>query len=91
MDNIKEHMINRENIEDEEKIQEMRWKILNFGDQLRSGNEATKEMYDQIAGLHDKYMAEIEAKGISNGVMDVTWTFIQQKYQAHIQENDFIG
>jgi hypothetical protein len=52
---INERIINREAAEDEEKLQEIRWKILNFGDQLRSGNEATKETYDYIFGLHDQY------------------------------------
>ena len=72
-------------------LSEKRWKILNFGDQLRSGGEATKETYDYMANLHAEYIQEIEESGATNGVMDATWAFIQERYEAHIRDNDFIG
>lgn len=91
IEKINNHLNEKEEKERKEELSEKRWKILNFGDSLRCGNEAAHEMYEYISNLHDQYVQEIEKQGLQNGVMDVTWEYIENKYRQHLQNNDFIG
>lgn len=91
IDKLTQRIDEKEIEREQDKLSEWRWKILNFGDQLRAENEATKEMYDYIAKLHDKYIIEIKKNNLTNGVMDATWEYIEEKYKNHLKNNDFIG
>lgn len=91
IDQMNKRMDETERISEEEQLSSQRWKILNFGDQLRSGQEKSKEAYDYIISLHDAYSAEIKKRDISNGVMDATFAYIYERYEEHVKNNDFIG
>lgn len=62
-----------------DKIDEVRWKILDFGNAI-SKRDYDKEAYDHIISLHDWYDKTIKEKGIPNGRMDITYAFIVDKY-----------
>lgn len=62
-----------------DKIDTIRWTILDFGNAITK-RDYDKEAYDHIIELHDWYKKTIDEKQIPNGRMDITYAFIEKKY-----------
>ena len=62
-----------------DKIEEVRWEILDFGNAIDK-RDYDKEMYDHVIDRHDWYEQTIKELGIPNGRMDITYAKIVKKY-----------
>jgi len=63
-----------------DKIENMRWKILGFANDLINGKTCYKEQYDNILRTYDDYEQILEKNGMSNGQVEESMKFIREKY-----------
>jgi hypothetical protein len=70
-------------------VESQRRNILDFADELRQGREKTKENYDYIIGLHDRYEKYVEANNLSNGQITLAFAYISSRYQECLEHNSF--
>jgi len=74
----------------EHKIESQRRDILDFADELIQGQKKTKENFNNIISLHDKYEKYINENGIENGQVDLAFLFISEKYKECQIDNGFL-
>lgn len=72
----------------EEKIQRMRWRILDFSDSLANGNSASLEQFNNIIETHTKYENILQENSMSNGLVSASYEFILQKYQELLNKGN---
>lgn len=75
---------------DKKELEDIRWEILDFGNNIRCGENYYKEAWDHIISQHDYYEKVIETKGLENGKMDMTYEYIMKRYREHMENNDFV-
>lgn len=67
-----------------DKIENMRWKILGFANDLINGKTCYKEQYDNILKTYDDYERILEKNNMSNGQVEESMKFIREKYHELI-------
>lgn len=72
------------------KIESQRRDILNFADDLMRGERKTKENFDNIIHVHDKYATYIEENNLENGQIDLAYDFITRRYRYCRDNNCFL-
>lgn len=72
-------------INDNEKDR-LRWEILHFAEELRTGIEPSKEEYEHIIRAHEKYERIMTELGQPNGVIDSNYAVIQRRYQEFLAQ-----
>lgn len=68
----------------------IRWEILDFANSCRNGRKHTKDEFQHIIALNDKYKKLLEVTGDKNGVFEVEYEYIQKLYQERQMKNDFL-
>jgi hypothetical protein len=71
------------------KVESWRRDILDFANSLMLGKRRTKEDFDNIISLHDKYEKYIEERKIENGQITLAFDYISKKYQECRDSNGF--
>lgn len=64
----------------EEKIERMRWKILDFASQLRNGQILCSEQFNYIFKTYDDYEKLLKKYGLTNGQVEESIKFIRERY-----------
>lgn len=67
-----------------DKIENMRWKILGFANDLINGKTCYKEQFDNILRTYDDYEQILEKNSMSNGQVEESMKFIREKYHELI-------
>ena len=68
----------------------IRWEVLDFANSCRNGRKHTKDEYQHIISLKDKYDGLLKSTGDKNGVFDVEYEYILGLYAERQQKNDFL-
>ena len=68
----------------------IRWEILDFANSCRNGRKHTKDEFQHIIALNDKYKKLLELTHDKNGVFEVEYKYIQKLYQERQMKNDFL-
>ena len=76
-------------IEENEKDR-IRWEILDFANSCRNGRKHTKDEYQHIMTLNDKYTKLLEKTHDKNGVFEAEYAFIKKLYAERQMKNDFL-
>lgn len=76
-------------IEDNEKDR-IRWEILDFANSCRNGRKHTRDEFQHVIVLHDKYIDLLKKTGDSNGVFDLEYAYIERIYKRRQDKNDFL-
>lgn len=76
-------------IDDNEKDR-IRWEILDFANSCRNDRKHTKDEFQHIIDLHDKYDKLLEKTGDTNGVFEEEYQFILRLYHERQEKNDFL-
>lgn len=82
-----------ENIEKDVMVNEkdrIRWEILDFANSCRHGRKHTRDEFQHIVSLHDKYLLLLEKTKDSNGVFEVEYKYIKNLYAERLAQNDFL-
>ena len=72
------------------RVEQIRWEILNFANSCRHKRKHTKDEFTHILQQHSKYEALIQKKGIENGVIDEEYKYIVEVYNRCCHENSFL-
>ena len=75
---------------DENEKDRIRWEVLDFANSCRNGRRHTRDEFQHIVTLHDKYKRLLEKTGDKNGVFDVEYKYIQTLYAERLEKNDFL-
>lgn len=75
---------------DENEIDRIRWEILDFANSCRNGRRHTKEEFDHIINMHQKYIAILKRRGRTNGQVDLAYRYIEELYMRCQLEGDFL-
>ena len=76
-------------IDDNEKDR-IRWEVLDFANSCRNGRRHTKDEYQHIMALNDKYRGLLQKTGDVNGVYDEEYRYIMDLYADRQRKNDFL-
>lgn len=69
-------------------IQDIRWNILNFCSDLSNGKQFSSEYYDYVFKLYDKYEKMLKENDLTNGLVEQSISYIQEKYHESLQEKN---
>lgn len=76
-------------IDDNEKDR-IRWEILDFANSCRNGRDHTKDEFQHIMVLNDKYKKLLKSTNDINGVFDIEYKYISELYATKLNNNDFL-
>ena len=67
-------------------IQDIRWNILSFCSDLSNGKQFSSEYYDYVFRLYDKYEKMLKENDLTNGLVEQSISYIQEKYHESLIE-----
>lgn len=68
----------------------IRWEVLDFANSCRNGRKHTKDEYQHIIALNDKYRELLTLTGDTNGVFEAEYEYIKKLYAERLEKNDFL-
>lgn len=68
----------------------IRWEILDFANSCRNGRRHTKDEFQHIITLNDKYKNLLAITGDKNGVFEMEYEYIKKLYAERQEKNDFL-
>ena len=71
-------------------IQSQRRNILNFADELMRAEKKSKENFDNIISIHDRYNKFIEENELENGQVNLAFDYISAIYKDCLINNSFL-
>ncbi|MDE6907733.1 MAG: hypothetical protein K2P21_06175 [Lachnospiraceae bacterium] len=71
------------------KVDSWRTEILDFSDSCMNNRRHTKEQFNHVIEILDRYDRYITENGLTNGQVDVAHEYILEIYKRCIRENDF--
>lgn len=75
---------------DENEKDRIRWEVLDFANSCRNGRRHTKDEFQHIITLHDKYKRLLEKTNDTNGVFEEEYAYIKRLYAERQERNDFL-
>lgn len=68
----------------------IRWEILDFANSCRNDRKHSRDEFQHIVDLNDKYKALLKKTNDSNGVFDIEFKYIKDLYAERLEKNDFL-
>ena len=68
----------------------IRWEILDFANSCRNNRKHTRDEFQHIVALNDKYKRLLKETNDTNGVFEVEYNYIQDLYAERVEKNDFL-
>lgn len=68
----------------------IRWEILDFANSCRNNRRHTRDEFQHIVALNDKYMDLLKKTNDKNGVFELEYDYIQKIYAERLEKNDFL-
>lgn len=75
---------------DENEKDRIRWEVLDFANSCRNGRKHTKDEFQHIISLNDKYGRLLKKTGDKNGVFEAEYEYIKTLYAERQKKNDFL-
>lgn len=72
----------------DEKIDDLRWKILDSCSALSNGRRYNREMFDHIIHMYDKYEKILEENNMENGLIEESIKFVREKYRKYLENGN---
>lgn len=79
-----------ENSIDTNEKDRIRWEILDFANSCRNNCQHTRDEFQHVVDLNDKYKKLLRKTGDTNGVFDIEFRYIQDLYAERLEKNDFL-
>lgn len=76
---------------DENEKDRIRWEVLEFANSCRNGRKHTRDEFQHIITLNDKYKALLAKTNDKNGVFDSEYEYIDKLYKERQEKNDFLA
>lgn len=90
LDSIKQDIKRLQSAQDDNEKDRIRWEVLDFANSCRNGRRHSKDEFQHIIALNDKYKALLEKTHDKNGVFDEEYCYIKQLYAERQRKNDFL-
>ena len=75
---------------DENEKDRIRWEVLAVANSCRNGRKHTRDEFQHIVALNDKYKKLLAKTKDKNGVFDLEYNYIQELYAERLEKNDFL-
>lgn len=75
---------------DMNEIDHIRWEILNFANSCRHDQMHTKDEFEHIINLHQKYGEILDSRHLKNGLISLEYEYIEEIYKRRLEKNDFL-
>lgn len=75
---------------DDNEIDRIRWEILDFANSCRQHKKHTMDEFVHIIELNSKYHTILDRRKLTNGRIDIEYSFIEKIYQQCLEENSFL-
>ena len=75
---------------DNNEIDRIRWEILDFANSCRNHKKHTKEEFDHVIALNQKYHRILDEREEENGQVDIAFEYIRKLYQKCLENNSFL-
>lgn len=75
---------------DENEKDRIRWEVLDFANSCRNGRRHTKDEFEHIVALNDKYHALLTRTNDKNGVFTAEYDYVHKLYLERLDKNDFL-
>lgn len=75
---------------DENEMDRIRWEVLDFANACRNHVKHTKDEFQHIIALNEKYHKLLEKYGDENGVFDAEYDYILELYHECQHNNSFL-
>lgn len=76
---------------DENEKDRIRWEILDFANSCRNGHKHSRDEFQHIIALNDKYRELLNRTGDRNGVFEMEYDWIMDIYRERLEKNDFLN
>ena len=87
---IKKMVDEQQSTIDENEKDRIRYEILDFANSCRNGRKHTKDEYQHIIALREKYEDLLAKTNDKNGVFEVEYQYILKLYAERQEKNDFL-
>lgn len=75
---------------DMNEIDHIRWEILNFANSCRNQQRHTKDEFEHIINLHEKYNKILGDRHLTNGLVTIEYEYIEEIYRHCLEKNTFL-
>lgn len=75
---------------DDNEIDRIRWEILDFANSCRNGRMHTQDEFIHIISLNTKYHDILAKRDLTNGLIDLEYSYIEKLYQKCSEKNSFL-
>lgn len=75
---------------DMNEIDHIRWEILNFANSCRNHQLHTKDEFEHIINLHEKYNKILSDRHLTNGLVTIEYEYIEEIYRHCLEKNSFL-
>ena len=75
---------------DMNEVDHIRFEILNFANSCRNGCKHTKDEFDHIIELNEKYHKILDARKMTNGQIQLEYDYIIRLFKRCQEQNDFL-
>ena len=86
----KEGLEKLDNKVDNNEIDRIRHKILDFSNTCRNNRKHTREEFLHIIALNEKYHKILDERGETNGQIDIEYDYIESIYRKCLENNSFL-
>ena len=76
---------------DENEKDRIRWEILDFANSCRNDRKHSRDEFQHIIALNDKYHELLSKTGDKNGVFEIEYNWIMSLYRERLEKNDFLN
>jgi len=90
INNLETNVNNLEASIDANEKDRIRWEILDFANSCRNERKHSRDEFQHIVDLNDKYKRLLAKTGDSNGVFDIEFKYIKDLYAERLEKNDFL-
>ena len=80
----------RDDIDENEKDR-IRWEVLEFANSCRNNVKHSRDEFQHIITLNDKYRELLKKTGDKNGVFTTEYEWIHKIYEERLRKNDFLN
>ena len=91
VDKISEDLMNATQVLEELFVQNSRDRIIDFASKASDKNSiVSREEFNRIFKVHERYEQFLEEHGLTNGEVDVAFLMIKESYEDHMKNHTFI-
>lgn len=90
LNNLETNVTNLEASIDANEKDRIRWEILDFANSCRNNRKHSRDEFQHIVDLNDKYKRLLKKTSDANGVFDIEFKYIKDLYEERLEKNDFL-